>query len=108
MGAWRRVIETNPFGYVHGAKAAMRQFRAQGHGVLVQNASIVGRTAKPDGTAYATGKFAIRGLSEALRQEVLGQPGIRVCTVVPSVIDAPFFQHAANFSGRRVRAAPPV
>jgi NAD(P)-dependent dehydrogenase (short-subunit alcohol dehydrogenase family) len=106
--AWRRVIETNLFGYVHGAKAAMRQFRTQGYGVLVQNASIVGRTAKPDGTPYATSKFAIRGFSEALRQEVLDQPGIQVCTVLPSVIDTPFFQHAANFSGRRVQAAPPI
>ncbi len=108
MDAWRRVIETNLFGYVHGARVAMRQFRAQGHGVLVQNASIVGCTAKPDGSAYATSKFAIRGLSEALRQEVLDQPGIHVCTVLPSVIDTPFFQHAANYSGCRVQAAPPV
>src|SRR3954469_25121616 len=106
--AWRRVIEINLFGYKHGAKVAMRQFRRQGRGLLVQNASIVGRTAKPDGTPYATSKFAIRGFSEALRQEVLDQPGIQVCTVLPSVIDTPFFQHAANFSGRRVRAAPPV
>src|SRR5215210_3842449 len=96
---WRRVVETNVFGYFHGAKVAMRRFRAQGHGTLVQNASIVGCTAKPDGSAYATSKFAIRGLSEALRQEVLDQPGIRICTVLPSVIDTPFFQHAANFSG---------
>jgi NAD(P)-dependent dehydrogenase (short-subunit alcohol dehydrogenase family) len=105
---WRRVIETNLFGYMYGARVAMRHFRVQGHGVLVQNASIVGRTAKPDGTPYASSKFAIRGLSEALRQEVLDQPGIQVCTVLPSVIDTPFFQHAANFSGRRVQAAPPI
>ncbi len=105
---WRRVIETNLFGYYHGAKVAMRQFRAQGRGTLVQNASIVGRTAKPDGSAYATSKFAVRGFSEALRQEVLDQPGIQICTVLPSVVDTPFFQHAANFSGRSVRAAPPV
>jgi len=105
---WRRVVETNVFGYYHGAKVAMRRFRAQGRGTLVQNASIVGRTAKPDGSAYATSKFAVRGLSEALRQEVLDRPGIQVCTVLPSVVDTPFFQHAANFSGRSVRAAPPV
>ena len=108
MDAWRRVIEINLFGYVHGARVAMRQFRAQGHGTLVQNASIVGELAKPDGTPYASSKFAIRGFSEALRQEVLDQQDIRICTVMPSVIDTPFFQHAANFSGRNVRAAPPV
>jgi NAD(P)-dependent dehydrogenase (short-subunit alcohol dehydrogenase family) len=106
--AWRRVLETNLFGYMHGAKVAMRQFRAQGHGTLIQNASIVGRFAKPDSSAYATSKFAIRGFSEALRQEVLDQTGIQVCTILPSVIDTPFFEHAANFSHHRVRAAPPV
>ncbi|HYD98858.1 MAG TPA: SDR family oxidoreductase [Alphaproteobacteria bacterium] len=106
--AWRRVIEVNLFGYVHGAKAALPQFLRQGRGVLINNASIVGRLAKPDSTAYATSKFAVRGFSEALRQELLDQDGIHVCTILPSVIDTPFFQHAANFSGRRVRAAPPV
>jgi len=105
---WRRVIETNVFGTMHGAKAAMRQFRFQGHGVLINNASIVGRLAKPDSTAYATSKFAVRGLAESLRQEVLDQPDIHVCTILPSVIDTPFFHHAANFSHHRVRAAPPV
>ncbi|WP_084698042.1 SDR family oxidoreductase [Muricoccus aerilatus] len=108
MDVWRRVIETNLFGYVHGARVAMRQFRLQGHGTLVQNGSIVGELAKPDGTPYAASKFAIRGLSEALRQEVLDQQDIHICTVLPSVIDTPFFHHAANFSGRNVRAAPPV
>ncbi|HEY0526776.1 MAG TPA: SDR family oxidoreductase [Stellaceae bacterium] len=105
---WNRVLETDVIGYVNGARVAMRQFRAQGHGVLINNASIVGRTAKADSTAYATSKFAIRGFSEALRQEVLDQPDIQICTILPSVIDTPFFQHAANFSHHRVRAAPPV
>lgn len=105
---WRRVIETNVFGYLYGARAAIRQFRAQGHGVLINNASIVGRLAKPDSTAYATSKFAVRGFSESLRQELLNQPDIRVCTLLPAVIDTPFFEHAGNFSRQRVRAAPPV
>jgi short-subunit dehydrogenase len=105
---WRGVIETNLFGYMHGAKVAMRAFYRQGSGVLIQNASIVGRLAKSDGSAYATSKFAVRGFSEALRQEVLDYPGIQICTILPSVIDTPFFQHAANYSGLRVRAAPPV
>jgi NAD(P)-dependent dehydrogenase (short-subunit alcohol dehydrogenase family) len=83
----------------------MRQFRRQGHGVLVQNGSIVGCTAKPDSTAYATSKFAVRGFSEALRMEVLDQPGIHVCTVVPSVTDTPFFGHVASFSYHKARPA---
>ena len=106
--AWEQVIRTNVFGTMYGAKQAMRHFRERGRGLLVNNASIVGRVSKPDSTAYATSKFAIRGFSESLRQEVLDQPGIQVCTILPSVIDTPFFQHAGNFSTWTVRAAPPV
>jgi NAD(P)-dependent dehydrogenase (short-subunit alcohol dehydrogenase family) len=105
---WRRVIDVNLFGYVNGARVALSIFNRQGHGVLVQNASVVGVTAKPDSTPYATSKFAVRGFSEALRQELLDQPDIHVCTILPAVIDTPFFQHAANYSGWKVRAAPPV
>ncbi|MGK9171360.1 SDR family NAD(P)-dependent oxidoreductase, partial [Inquilinus limosus] len=39
MDAYRRVIETNLFGYIHGARAALPHFREQGHGVLINNAS---------------------------------------------------------------------
>ncbi|ACO78224.1 Short-chain dehydrogenase/reductase SDR [Azotobacter vinelandii CA] len=105
---WRRVIETDVFGYMYGAKAAIRQFRTRGHGIPINDVSIVGVLAKPDSTAYATGKFAVRGFSEALRQELLDQPGIHVCTVLPALIDTPCFEHAANCSQHRVRAAPPV
>jgi len=106
---WRQVIEVDLFGTANGASAAMRQFQRQGGGILINNSSIVGRTAKPDSSAYATAKFAIRGLGEALRQEaLLYERSIHVCTILPSVIDTPFFHHAANYSGRRLRAAPPV
>lgn len=106
--AWRRVIETNLFGYVYGAKAALRRFRAQHRGILINNASIAGRVAHPDATAYVASKYAVRGLSEGLRQELLDEPAIHVCAVLPSAIDTPFFQHAANYSGRVLRAMPPV
>ena len=39
---------------------------------------------------------------------MLDQHEIHICTILPSVIDTPFFHHAANFSHHRVRAAPPV
>ena len=40
---FRAVIETNLFGQVHGARAALRRFRAQGRGVLVNMGSVWGR-----------------------------------------------------------------
>jgi short-subunit dehydrogenase len=59
---------------------------------------------------YSASKFAIRGFSESLREELeaLDKSDIRVCTVIPATIDTPLFQHAANYTGREVKALPPV
>jgi hypothetical protein len=46
----------------------------------------------------------------ALRQELTleHERDIHVCTVMPATIDTPFFQHAANHTGRQAKAMPPV
>jgi short-subunit dehydrogenase len=106
--AYRQVIETNLFGYIHGARAALPYFREQGHGVLINNASIAGIIGQPYTSAYCVTKFGIRGLGESLRQELLDAPDIHVCTLMPAVIDTPIFQHAANYTGRAVQPMPPV
>jgi short-subunit dehydrogenase len=106
--AFRRVVETNLFGYVHGARAVLPYFRRQGEGTLVNNASIVARTGQAYATAYSISKYGIRGLSESLRQELLDAPNIHVCTLLPASVDTPLFQHAANYTGRAVQPLPPV
>lgn len=53
-------------------------------------------------------KFAVRGFSEALRQELADLPNVHICTVSPSPIDTPIFASAANYSGRAVKAPPPT
>jgi NAD(P)-dependent dehydrogenase (short-subunit alcohol dehydrogenase family) len=106
--AFRRVLETNFFGYVHGARAVLPGFREQGHGVLINNASVYSHVGGPWLTAYVSSKFAVRGFSEALRQELRDLPDVHVCTVSPSPIDTPIFASAANYTGRRVKAPPPT
>ncbi|MGX2041430.1 SDR family oxidoreductase [Methylocaldum sp. MU1018] len=106
--AFRRVIETNFFGYVHGARAVLPHFRKQGYGVLINVASVEGKVAAPYASAYVASKFAVTGFSESLRMELRDTPDIQVCTVLPATIDTPLFQHAANYSGKAVRAMPPV
>ncbi|WP_437570359.1 SDR family oxidoreductase [Sorangium sp. So ce542] len=107
---YRRVIETNLFGYIHGARAALAQFRRQGSGVLINVGSMVSRLSEPYVSAYVASKHAIRGLSQSLRQElhVLRARDIHVSTVLPATIDTPFFQHAGNYTGRTPKAMPPV
>ncbi len=107
---YRQVIETNFFGTTYGARAVLPYFRRQGHGTLINNASLMAAVSGPYYSAYAASKFAVRALSESLRQEidVLDGADIHICTVMPSTIDTPFFRHAANYSGRAVKAMPPV
>jgi NAD(P)-dependent dehydrogenase (short-subunit alcohol dehydrogenase family) len=83
-------------------------FRGQGHGVLINNASAYSHIAAPWLTAYVSSKFAVRGFSEALRQELADLPDVHVCTVSPSPIDTPIFASAANYRGRAVKAPPPT
>lgn len=106
----RRVLDVNLMGYVHGARAALPHMIAQEHGVLVNVSSILGIIAQPYGAAYTMSKFAIRGLSIALRQELrlAGVRGVAVATVLPAAIDTPIYAAAANRSGRAVRPPPPV
>jgi short-subunit dehydrogenase len=106
--AFRRVIETNLFGCIHGSRAALPFFREQGHGVLVNIASAFGKVGAPYVTAYTASKFAITGFSESLRMELRNEPDIHVCTILPATIDTPIFQHAANLTGRFLQALPPV
>jgi hypothetical protein len=61
-------------------------------------------------SAYTIAKHGVRALGECLRQEIqlAGADDINVSTVMPATIDTPFFQHAANYTGRAVKAMPPV
>jgi short-subunit dehydrogenase len=105
---FRAVVETNLFGQVHGARAALTQFRRQGSGVLINMASVWARVTAPDVSAYVASKFAVRAFSECLRQELRDAPDIDVATMLPQAVDTPIFDRAANFAGRSARPMPPV
>ncbi|WP_309095525.1 SDR family oxidoreductase [Streptomyces sp.] len=107
---FRRVLDVNVMGCVHGARAALPVMREQGSGTLINVSSIVGAVAQPYSHPYGMSKHAVRALGSGLRQQlrVEGVKGIDVCTVLPATIDTPHFQQAANYTGHRVVAMPPV
>lgn len=106
-GEFRRVMETNFFGAVHGARAVLPHFRACGRGVIINVASVAGRVAQPYAAAYSASKFALRGFTQSLRQE-FRRTGIRVAALFPAGVDTPLFRHAANYSRRAVKPMAPV
>ncbi|MFJ9643792.1 SDR family NAD(P)-dependent oxidoreductase [Streptomyces sp. NPDC101206] len=107
----RRLIEVNVLGAVHGARAAVTVMRRQGHGVVIDVASLLGgRVTAPYTGGYALSKAALITFDEVVRGELalMGERRIRVCTVLPAGVDTPFFRHAANHTGRVLRSLPPV
>jgi NAD(P)-dependent dehydrogenase (short-subunit alcohol dehydrogenase family) len=106
--AFRRVVETNLFGYLHGIRAVLPHFIAQKHGILINNASGWGYVAAPFVSAYSTSKFAVVGLSESLRGELSEYPNIHVCILALPAVNTPIYLRAANFTGHEVGPIPPV
>ncbi len=102
------VINTNLCGYIHGAHAVLPYFKVQGYGLLINNISVGGWFPTPYAVGYSASKFGLRGFSEALRGELLPWPNIRVCDLFPAFLDTPGIQHAANYTGRYLKPAPPV
>lgn len=105
---FRQIIETNLMGQVHGARAALRRFRAQGSGVLINMSSVWGRVSTPQVAPYIVSKNAVRAFSECLAGELVDDEDIHVATMVPQAVDTPIFEHAGNYAGRQIRPIPPV
>ena len=81
-------LDTNLFGVIRMLKAVLPVMRQQGSGRIINMSSIVGHVAAPHFGLYATSKFALEGLSEALSEEV--RPfGVSVSLVEPSYVNTP-------------------
>lgn len=102
------VIRTNLLGYIHGAQAVLPIFKQQGHGIIINNISVGGWIATLYMAAYCTSKFGLRGFFESLKGELKPFPHSHVCDLYPAFLDTPGIQHAANYTGKHLRPAPPV
>jgi len=108
MEVSEQVLKTNLLGYMHGAHAVLPYFKKQGKGILINNISIGGFLAVPMGAAYSASKFGLRGFGQALKAELSAYPNIHVCDAFPAFLDSPGIQHAANYTGKYLKPAPPV
>src|SRR5690606_11825621 len=102
-----RVIDVNLKGLVYGAHAAIRQFRQQGAGTLVNIGSIDSEVPLAYQAGYSASKAGVLSLGRALNEELRldKQERIKVATVMPWAVDTPWWEHAANYSGGTPRMA---
>ena len=100
-----RIVDVNLKGVIHGSHVALRQFRRQGAGVLVNIGSVESEIPQAYHASYSATKAAVLALGRALREELrlAGQERIAVTTVLPWAVDTPFFEHAANYTGHAPR-----
>ncbi|MGR0183094.1 SDR family oxidoreductase [Azospirillum aestuarii] len=105
---FEEVMRTNFFGTANGCRAVLPHFLEREEGTVINVASLASIVGQRYAAAYAASKFAVRGFSETLRQELVEDPGIQVCTVLPGPIDTPLWQHGANYTGRAVKAMTPL
>jgi NADP-dependent 3-hydroxy acid dehydrogenase YdfG len=83
----RTVLETNVNGLIRMTRLCLPHLRDGGH--IVNIGSVAGRQAYPNGSLYVTSKFAVRGFTYALREDLLGRP-IRITTVDPGLVETDF------------------
>jgi len=87
------LFEINFRGVVNGTRAFLPILVAQDHGVIVNTSSVYGLLGIPYQSAYCASKFAVRGFTEALRQELRGT-GVRAVTVHPGGVSTNIARNA--------------
>lgn len=95
LSHWRKIVDINLMGVVHGTRAAHRHMSVQGFGHIVNTASFAGIFPWPTTAPYTASKHAIVGMSTALRAE-LADAGIRVSVLCPGTILTPMIEQGAS------------
>jgi NAD(P)-dependent dehydrogenase (short-subunit alcohol dehydrogenase family) len=88
---WNRIIDVNLRGVTNGVQAAYSVMFKQGFGHIVNTSSMAGLAPFPFEAGYVATKYAVVGLSSAIRVESISR-GIRVSVVCPGVIRTPILR----------------
>lgn len=97
----RRMIELNLFGVLNGMRAVLPGMIARGAGHVVNVASLAGKIGIPRATVYSASKFAVVGVTESARTELVGR-GVGFTVVLPYLV------HTELTAGTRALAWPPA
>lgn len=95
----QQVIRTNLFGYMHGAYNAIKIFKNQNQGILINNVSIGGFMPAPFSAVYSATKYGIRGMMECLQGEISNHKHIHICNLYPQLQNSTGNLHSAKYSG---------
>jgi 3alpha(or 20beta)-hydroxysteroid dehydrogenase len=91
LADWDAHYRVNQWGTFLGMRAVVNSMRAAGGGSIVNTSSGAGARGFPGMFAYATSKWAVRGMSKAAALD-LAQFKIRVNSIMPGIVDTPMYQ----------------
>jgi NADP-dependent 3-hydroxy acid dehydrogenase YdfG len=92
---WDEMVDVNIKGVLYGIAAALPVFRKQGFGHFVNTASTAAHKTVPNQSVYSGTKYAIRAISEGLRQEV-AEEKLRVTIISPGFTRTNFADNVTN------------
>lgn len=96
---WDRMIDINIKGVLYGIAAVLPLFEQQGGGHVINISSVAGlKVYAPGGTVYSGTKFAVRAISEGLRQEMAGK--VRVTSIEPGAVQSELPQGSGDADSR--------
>lgn len=99
---WNRMIDVNIKGVLHGIAAVLPIMQAQDSGQVINVSSIGGLNVSPTAAVYCATKFAVRAISDGLRQE---SEKIRVTVVCPGVVESELAESISDESARTAMKA---
>lgn len=99
LDEWERMVDVNIKGVLYGIAAGLPIMKAQGRGHFINIASIAAHAVFPTAAVYCATKYAVRAISDGLRQEQLGGE-IRVTVVSPGVVESELADSITDPSAR--------
>ena len=100
---WQKVIENNIWAVYNGSHFAYQTMLKQGNGHIINFASSAGLFPVPVMGIYGSSKFAIVGMSHALRNEAKSL-GIKVSVVCPTIVNTPLYDTAIYNNFNKAKA----
>ncbi|KPY33998.1 MULTISPECIES: SDR family oxidoreductase [Pseudomonas] len=102
IAEWNQMLDVNVRGVLHGIAAVLPSMQAQGHGQIINISSIGGLAVSPTAAVYCATKFAVRAISDGLRQET---DKIRVTVVCPGVVESELADSISDETAREAMKA---
>lgn len=92
---WNQMIDVNLRGVLHGIAAVLPYMQKQKSGHIINTASVAAHLIFPSSSVYSATKFAVRALTDGLRQEMAAQ-NIRVTLVSPGAVRTELLEHISD------------